>query len=174
MPTEQKAEIVAEVSESIQQANSVWLTDYKGLNVEEINELRRAFSNASVQYRVVKNTLARISMKSSDHENMIEYLEGPTAIAFGMDDPAAPAKVLKEFNKKDDKVQIKACLFEGVLIGTDKLEEIANLPTKQELLGQLVGVLNAPLSNLVHSLGAITSKLVYALDAVKTKKEESN
>jgi len=174
MPTEQKVETVAQVAEQIKEAKSVWLTDFTGLNVEEISELRRAFRGASVEYRVVKNTLARLSMKSAGHEEMIEYLEGPTAMAFGMADPVAPARVIKAFSKKSDKVKIKVCLFEGTLIGTDKLEAIANLPTRHELLGQLVGVLNAPLSNFVGALSGVMSKLVYALDAVKKQKEETN
>lgn len=173
MPTEQKVETVAEIAQTIQQAKSVWLTDFTGLNVQEMNELRRAFRDASVEYRVVKNTLARLSMKSVGEEDVLEYLEGPTALAFGMDDPAAPARVIKQFSKKADKVKLKACLFEGVLIGTDRLEEIANLPSKEQLLGQLVGVLNAPLSNFVFALNGMMSKLVFALDAVKKQKEES-
>lgn len=172
MPTPQKEEAVKEVAQSLTDAKSVFLADFTGLNVEEVNALRRSFKKSAVEYRVVKNTLARRSVKSAGCEELLEYLEGPTAMAFGMEDPVAPAKVIKEFSRTSDKVKIKACLFEGVLIGRDRVSSIADLPTKEELLGQLVGVLNAPIANLASSLNGVMSKLVFALDAVRQNKEE--
>ncbi len=173
MPTPEKVAVVEEVAEQLKQAKSVFLTDFSGLNVEEINNLRKSFRGASVQYRVVKNTLARLSAKSAGYDDLLEYLEGPTALAFGMDDPTAPAKIITKFTKETDKLKIKACLFEGVLIGTDRINEIINLPTKDELLGKLAGTLHAPLSKLVFSLNGILTKLVFALDAVRKQKEEA-
>ncbi len=173
MPTPQKEAIVAEIAKKLNEAKSVFLTDFKGLSVDEINDLRRAFTGASVQYRVVKNTLARLSVKEAGCDELLEYLEGPTAIAFGMDDPAAPARVIKKFLKDSDKLSVKVGLVDGVLIDSTRVNEIANLPSKDQLLGQLAGVLNAPLSNLVLSLNAILSKLVFALNAVKENKDES-
>jgi len=174
MPTPQKEEVVKEVAQSLNDAKSVFLADFTGLNVEEANELRRSFKKSAVEYRVVKNTLARRSVESAGCEELLEYLEGPTAMAFGMEDPVAPAKVIKEFSKTSDKIKIKACLFEGVLIGTDRVNSIADLPSKEELIGQLVGMLNAPISNLAQSLNGLLSKLVFALDAVKNNKEEQS
>ena len=173
MPTPQKEAIVAEITEQLNEAKSVFLTDFKGLNVDEINDLRRVFTGASVQYRVVKNSLARLSVKEAGCDELLEYLEGPTAIAFGMDDPAAPARVIKKFAKDTDKLSVKVGLMDGVLIDSTRVNEIASLPSKVQLLGQLSGVLNAPLSNLVLSLNAILSKLVFALNAVKENKDES-
>ncbi|MFQ5863609.1 MAG: 50S ribosomal protein L10 [bacterium] len=172
MPTSEKIATVEEIAEQLRQAKSVFLTDFSGLNVEEINNLRKSFRGASVQYRVVKNTLARLSAKSAGLEELLEYLEGPTALAFGMEDPSAPAKIITKFSKENNKLRIKACLFEGVLVGTDRISTITNLPSKGELLAKLMGSLNAPLSNLVFSLNGILRKLVYALDAVKKQKEE--
>ncbi len=173
MPTPQKEAIVAEITQKLNEAKSIFLTDFKGLNVDQINDLRRAFTDASVQYRVVKNTLARLSLKEAGRDELLEYLDGPTAIAFGMDDPAAPARVIKKFSKDSDKISVKVGLFEGVLIDSTRFNEIASLPSKVQLLGQLSGVLNAPLSNLVLSLNAILSKFVFALNAVKGNKNES-
>lgn len=173
MPTPQKEEVVAEVTQKLNEAKSVFLTDFKGLNVQEISDLRRAFTGASVQYRVVKNTLARLSVKEAGLDELLEYLEGPTAMAFGMDDPAAPARVIKQFAKDSAKLQVKACLFDGMFLDANKVNEIANLPSKEQLLGKLSGVLNAPLTNLVYSLNAILSKFVFALNAVKEQKSES-
>ena len=173
MPTPQKEAIVAEITEQLNEAKSVFLTDFKGLNVDEINDLRREFTSASVQYRVVKNSLARRSIKEAGCDELLEYLEGPIAIAFGMDDPVAPARVIKKFAKNSDKLSVKVGLMDGVLIDSTRFDEIASLPSRVQLLGQLSGVLNAPLSNLVLSLNAILSKLVFALNAVKENKDES-
>ncbi|MFQ5823454.1 MAG: 50S ribosomal protein L10 [bacterium] len=174
MPTPEKVAIVEEVTEQLKQAKSVFLTEFSGLNVEEINNLRKSFRGASVQYRVVKNTLARLSAKAAGCDELLEYLEGPTALAFGMEDPTAPAKVITEFAKETEKLKIKACLFEGVFVGTDQISEIANLPSREELLARLMRSLNAPISNLVLSLNGILRNFVYALEAVKKQKEESD
>lgn len=173
MPTPQKEAIVAEITEQLNKAKSIFLTDFKGLNVDEINNLRRELTSASVQYRVVKNSLARLSVKAAGCDELLEYLDGPTAIAFGMDDPAAPVRIIKKFDKGSDKISVKVGLMDGVLIDSTRVNEIASLLSRVQLLGQLSGVLNAPLSNLVLSLNAILSKLVFALNAVKENKDES-
>ncbi len=174
MPTAEKEAIVADVAEQLSKASSIFLTDYKGLNVEEITKLRQAFAGANVEYRVVKNTLAKLSAKSAGCDDIVEYLQGPTALAFGMDDPVAPARVISEFSKKNEKLTVRACLFEGVLFGEERVAELASLPSRDEVLGQLVGVLQAPISNLAYALNGVLSKLVYALDAVKEKKENES
>ncbi|MFQ5641507.1 MAG: 50S ribosomal protein L10 [bacterium] len=173
MPNPQKIEIVEQLTKKISEASSVYLTDFTGLNVQEINDLRRSFKGASVEYLVIKNTLARLSVKSAGFDDLLEYLDGPTAMAFGVDDPVAPARVMKEFKKNNDKLKYKACLLDGVLFGADRVEEIANLPTKEVLLARLMGSLNAPLTNLVSVLNGLLTQLVTALDAVQKLKEES-
>ncbi|MFQ5705809.1 MAG: 50S ribosomal protein L10 [bacterium] len=173
MARPEKVAVVEEVASKIKDAKSVFLTDFTGLNVEEINKLRRSFRAASVEYRVVKNTLARLSCKAAGHEELVEYLEGPTALAFGESDPVTPAKVITEFARKTDKPKIKACLFEGVLVGTDRMGEIASLPSKNELIAKLLGTMNAPLTGLAVSLSGILRNLAYALQAVKKQKENS-
>lgn len=174
MATAEKEAIVKDVAGKFEEAKSVFLTDFKGLNVQEISELRRAFAGANVQYRVVKNTLARLSAQSAGCDEILEYLEGPTALAFGMDDPSAPAKVISEFTKKNDKLKVRACLFDGVVFGEERVKDLASLPSREGVLGQLVGVLQAPISNLAFSLNGILSKFVYALDAVREQKEKQS
>ncbi len=174
MPTAEKEAVVAEVAERMKDAKSIFLTEFVGLNVQEITQLRRAFSGAQVEYRVVKNTLARISAKQAGCEELLDHLQGPTAMAFGMDDPVAPAKVIKEFSKKNEKLKVRACLFEGVMFGEDRLVEIADLPTREEILAKLTGVLQAPISNLAFALKGVVSKLVYTLDAVREQKEKTS
>lgn len=173
MPKPEKIARVEELTEKLNEANSVFLTDFTGLNVQEINELRRSLKGASVEYQVVKNTLARLSVKSAGCEELLEFLEGPTAFAFGIDDPAAPARVMKEFRKNNEKLRFKACLFDGVLIGAEGIEEVASLPSREVLLARLMAGLNSPISNLVYSLNGILNKLVTVIDAVKKQKEES-
>lgn len=173
MPTAEKIAIVDEITKRFKESKSVFLTDFTGLNVEQMTELRRAFRNAAVHYEVVKNTLAQRSAQSANYDAITSYLEGPTGLAFGIEDPSAPARVINDFKKVSDKLQIKACLFEGVLIGPERVAEIANLPPKNVLLGQVLGVLNAPLSKLAFSLNAVLSKLAYAVDAVRKQKESS-
>lgn len=171
MPTAEKIAKVEELSQKLKEASGVYLTDFTGLNVEEMNELRKTLRQASVQYQVVKNTLARLSVQAAGCEELLEYLDGPTAMAFGVDDPAAPARLLKEFQKKNDKLKFKACLLDGVLIGAEGIDEIANLPTKDVLLVQLVTALNHPIQSLVSSLHAVLANFVTVLDEVRKKKE---
>ncbi|HEX9654145.1 MAG TPA: 50S ribosomal protein L10 [bacterium] len=173
MATADKAGVVDEITKRFKDSKSVFLTDFTGLNVQQMTELRRAFRRASVHYEVVKNTLARRSAQFAEYDSVIKYLEGPTALAFGISDPSAPARVIKEFKKSTDKLQIKACLFEGVLIGPDRIEEVANLPSREILLGRVLGVLNAPVTKLAFSLNAVLSKLAFAVDAVRKQKEAS-
>jgi large subunit ribosomal protein L10 len=174
MPKPEKVAAVEEIAQKLKQAKSVFLTDFSGLNVEDINELRRSFREASVEYRVVKNTLARLSAKSAGYDDLLDYLEGPTALAFGVEDPTAPGKVITKFAKDKAKPTIKACMFEGVLIGTDRISEIINLPSKEELLAKCAFTLNAPLSGLASALNGILRNLVYVLDGVKNQKEKNN
>lgn len=174
MPRPEKVAAVEALAEKLKNAKSVFLTDFTGLNVEEMNRLRKSCRGAMVEYKVVKNTLARLSAKSAGYEDLLPYLEGPTAFAFGLEDPSAPAKVITDFAKTLDKPKIKACIFEGVLIGTDRIEEIINLPTRDELLAKLLGNLNAPLFGLASVLSGLLRNFVYALQAVKDKKEQSS
>ncbi|NIR51065.1 50S ribosomal protein L10 [candidate division KSB1 bacterium] len=174
MPKAEKIARVEELSKKLDEASSVFLTDFTGLNVQDIDELRRTFSAASVRYEVVKNTLARLSVQEAGCDGLLEFLEGPTAMAFGTEDPAAPARVIKEYSKKNENLKFKAGLFDGVLIGADQIDEIANLPTKEVLLSRLAGALGAPLSNLAGSLNGILSGLATVIDAVRQQKEESN
>lgn len=171
MPTPQKEEIVTKVADQLKQAKSVFLTDFTGLNVADISELRRIFRESKVEYRVVKNTLARLSVRKAGLDVILPYLEGPTAFALGMDDPVAPAKVIKEFVRGRETPKVKACIVEGQLFEGERVDEIANLPSRHQLLANLASGLNAPLLNLVSTLQAGVQNLLYALNAVKEKKQ---
>jgi len=173
MARAEKETAVQELTEIMEKARGVFITDYQGLNVEKLSELRKKCRESSVRYKVVKNTLARLAAKKAGFGDMAQYLEGPSAIAYSFDDPSAPARVVTEFAKKHQKPSIKVSLFEGAFYGPDRVEEIANLPPKEVLIARLMGGLNAPIQNLVGALSDILRKLVLVVDAVKTSKEKS-
>ncbi len=171
MPTAEKIAVVDEITKRFKESKSVFLTDFTGLDVAQMTELRRAFKRAEVHYEVVKNTLARRSARAANYEAIVDYLDGVTALAFGISDPTAPAKVIRDFKRTSDKLQIKACLFEGMVIGPERIDEITDLPSREVLLGKVVGVLNAPVSKLAFSLNAVLTKVALAIDAVRKQKE---
>jgi large subunit ribosomal protein L10 len=173
MPTPQKEAVVGEVADRLKQAKSVFLTDFTGLNVADISQLRRDFRGSKVEYRVVKNTLARLSARQAGMEEILPFLEGPTAFAFGMEDPVAPAKIIKAFVRGRETPKVKACLLEGQLFEGAAVDELANLPSRHELLAGLAAGLNSPITKLALTLQATLQNLVYALNALKRKKEET-
>ncbi|MBD3289888.1 50S ribosomal protein L10 [candidate division KSB1 bacterium] len=172
MPRPDKEQKVTEITEKISEAKSILLTDYKGLDVEKISDLRSQLREASVEYKIVKNTLTKISVENLGYKELIEFLDGPTAIAFGLDDPIAPAKIISDFAKKNDRPQIKAYFLDGQLYKGKEVDELAKLPTQEVLLGQLVGTISAPLSNFVYLLNNLLQKTVFVLSAIKEKKEQ--
>ena len=173
MSTPEKETIVAEVAEIFENAKSVFVTDYQGLNVQMISEFREKCREASVSYRVVKNTLTRLAARKAGFDEMVDNLLGPSAIAYSYEDPSAPAKVISEFAKKAEMPTIKVALFEGEFYGPENVQEIVALPSKSILLAQLVGGCNANIQNLVSGLHGLLSKLTITLDAVKKIKEKS-
>lgn len=167
----EKVAAVAAFSEKLSNAKSVFLTDYSGLSVAEISELRKKFRESQAEYFVVKNTLARLSAKDAGKESILPYLEGPIAVAISYEDPASPARVLADFLKNHPKPEVKACLIEDDILPGSEAAEIAKWATREELLAKVVGSLNAPISGLVMTLSGIQRKLLYAFNAIASKKE---
>lgn len=168
---EKKAQIVQELKDKFTNSSSAILVDYKGLNVQEVTELRNNFRQANVEYKVYKNTLTEIAAKEIGLEEIIPYLEGPTAIAFGIDDPVAPAKILTDAIKKYKKMEFKVGVVDGKVIDVDGIKELAELPSREELIAKMLGSMNAPIANLVGVLSGTMRALVYALNAIKEQKE---
>ncbi len=168
----EKAEAVALLSEKFASAKSVFLTDFTGLTVAAVTNLRRNFRKSEVDYVVSKNTLVRLAAEKAGYDKLVPYLEGPTALAFGMKDAGAPAKVILDFFKANQKPTIKAIIFEGQFFEAKQAETISKLPSRQEVLAQLAGGLNAPLTNLVGGLQAVLSNFVYVMQAYSDKKEK--
>ena len=172
MSRPEKEKIVAELADKISNAKSVLLTDFTGLNVEEISDLRTELRKSSVEYKIVKNTLTRLSLEQLGLTQLLDYLEGPTAIAFGLDDPIAPAKVIAEFSKKLEKPKMKVYFLDGDIYKDKQINELAKLPNRDVLLAQLVGTIAAPISGLASLLQNMLQQLVVALNEVKNKKEQ--
>ena len=167
----EKEPVVQEIKEKLQASKGVVLTDYRGLNVSAITELRRNLRAAGVEYKVVKNTLTSIAAKELGIEDIDTYLSGPTAIAYGLEDAVAPAKVIAEFAKNHKELEIKAGLLEGKVIGVDQIKALANLPSREVLLAKLLGSMQSPLYGMANVLQGNIRNLVYVLDAVRQKQE---
>ncbi|OZC02286.1 50S ribosomal protein L10 [Rubricoccus marinus] len=170
---DQKAEAIEEIEATLSEANTVYLTDYKGLTVDQANSLRRSFREADIQFRVLKNTLLRRAMESrGGFDDLLEQLNGPTAVAF-TNDPAAPAKVLKKF-LKDNDVEIphfKGAYIDGAIYPEGQLDALAALKSKDELLADILGLLMAPITNVASALGAQGSGLASVIQQISEKEE---
>ena len=150
---------VAEIKEKLEKAQGVVLADYQGLSVEEDTMLRKSLREAGVEYKVYKNTLVRRAAKEVGIEEFNnELLVGTNAIAFGYDDPIAPARVIKEFMEAHPKMQLKMGVVEGTFYNEAQIVEFANIPPREVLLAKLLGSLKAPMSNFVYLLDALVKK----------------
>ncbi|MBN2009564.1 50S ribosomal protein L10 [candidate division KSB1 bacterium] len=167
-----KEQIVADLTERLKVAKSLLLTDFTGLNVEEISALRTQLREAEVEYTIVKNTLARLSVEQLGISQLLKHLQGPTAIALGLNDPIAPAKVITEFSKKKDKPTLKAYYLDGDVYEGSQIDDLAKLPGREVLLGQVVGTIAAPLTGFVTALQNLLQQLVVALNEIKKLKEQ--
>jgi large subunit ribosomal protein L10 len=166
---EAKVKAVEELKDKFGRSRAAILTDYRGLNVAEITELRRKLKEQDVEYKVVKNTLTSIAIKDFDY-NLDEFLEGPTAVAFSYEDPVAPAKVLVDFAKTHKQLEIKAGVVEGKVTDKDVIGELAKMPPKEQLLANAVGAIQSPLYGIVGVLQGTLRNMVYTLQAIQDKK----
>ncbi len=174
MPNQSNINSLEMIREKVNNASSLYFTDYVGLTVEETNALRSLFNAADVEYRVLKNRLVNIAVKENGYEGLEDVLKGPTAVAFGNADPTAPARVIKEFLKKEGKVKekpaVKGVVFEGQVLDASFYLKLANLPSKEELLAKLLGGLQSPMQNTLSVLQAPMRNLVGVLMSLKESK----
>ena len=154
-----KSEVVSEIVEKLQKSSAAVVVDYKGLTVEEVTELRKQMREAGVDYKVYKNTLVRRAAKEVGIEQFNdELLVGTNAIAFGYDDPVAPARILKGFMDSHPKMKLKMGIVEGAFYDESKIVEMANIPSREVLIDKLLGSLKAPVSNFAYLIDAIAKK----------------
>ncbi|MBE0447950.1 MAG: 50S ribosomal protein L10 [Actinobacteria bacterium] len=170
MARPEKEAVVQEIKEKLQSAKSVILTDYRGLNFEQLTELRKKLRDQSVEYKIFKNTLARIAAKELDLIELEPYLVGPTAMALSYEDPVAPAKTLVDFARTVKLLGLKGGVIEGMVIGAERAKALADIPPRETLLGMLIGNLRSPLYGLAGSLNGIVRGLAIALNQVAQQK----
>lgn len=175
MAQQYKIDEIQNIKERLENAKSIVLVDYKGINIEEVDELRNRFRNANVDYFISKNTFIKIALNDLGIKELDSYLAGPTAIAACTVDEVAPARELKKFIKDvmADKPfpSFKAGLVAGEVMDVDKLKQLAELPSKEDLLSMVLQGFNAPISGLVGVLQGVLRKFVYAVDAVAKEKK---
>lgn len=167
---EAKKQVVDEIKERLEKIQGAVLADYRGLNVAEVTELRVKLREAGIEFKVLKNTLTRIAAHQVGLQDLDSYLEGPTAIAFGLEDPVAPAKILSDFAKTHKALEIKAGILENKVIDADGVKALADLPSREVLLAKVLGAMQSPMYGFAGSLQGLLRNFVYVLDAVREKK----
>lgn len=150
-----KQQEVNEVVEKMNAANSLVVVDYLGLSVAEVTELRKQLREAGVEFKVIKNTIMRRALDSQELEYHEEVFQGPTAVAFGMEDAVAPAKILSDFAKKAEALELKGGILEGEVLSKEEIQQIAKLPNREGLLSMLLSVLQAPVRNVAYAVKAV-------------------
>ncbi|TLY30286.1 MAG: 50S ribosomal protein L10 [Ignavibacteria bacterium] len=171
MNRSEKEQIISAMKEKVLRSKSLFLADFTGITVEQITELRREFRKSHVDYHVVKNTLARKALESIEgYDKVLDKLESPTAIAFGYDDPVAPARIIKKFRDKHEKLAVKACVIETQVFEGKDLDRLAKLPSRGELVAGILGSIQSPIAGLAGAVGAVMRDLVYIIDAIEKKK----
>ncbi|TLY19164.1 MAG: 50S ribosomal protein L10, partial [Nitrospirae bacterium] len=173
MRKEEKAEAIAELREKFSRARAAYLTEYRGLAGTEVTELRRQLRDARAELKVVKNTLAILAADGTPLSVAKEHFRGPLSVAIGYDDPALPAKILRDFiakDKRDKKMRITVGVVEGNLVDASRVKAVADLPTRQVLLTVLVSTMQGPVRGLMFTLSGVIRKLMGVLVAVQEKK----
>ncbi len=155
---ELKKPIVDEISEAIKDAQSVVLVDYRGLTVAEDTALRKQLREAGVNYKVYKNTMMEFAFKGTDCEKLQEYLEGPSAIVISKTDATAPAREISKFAKTAPKLEVKGGIVEGTVCDAKGIAEIANIPSRDELLAKLLGSWQSPMANFARVMNQLAEK----------------
>ncbi len=167
----EKKQLVEALHEKLTKSKIVILTEYKGLNVEKMNELRRKLKSANIEYRVIKNTLLIRASENTDMSLMKDKCKGATAIAISYDDPVAPAKVLSDFAKDNEMLEIKVGVMGGKLLDLNAIKSLSTMPSREILLAQLLSTMIAVPTSFVRALSNVPERLLYALQAIRDQKD---
>ncbi|MCE1188925.1 MAG: 50S ribosomal protein L10 [Ignavibacteria bacterium] len=167
----EKAEVIAQVVDSINNSYAVFLVDYSGINVEDISKLRKDLRKEGVEYKVIKNTLFKRALdESGKYPLLANHLKGMTGYVFSGENVSLPAKVIKKYFDDKQKFALKACYVESQYYTGDKLEELSNLPSKADIIAGIIGSVNAPASGIVGALNAVMRDLVSVIDEIAKQK----
>ena len=172
MPTKQKTQTIQDLEKEARECKGLIITSFKGLKTVEFNEMRQKIRNFKSEYRVVKNSLTRIALKNAGMEELAKALQGPSAIVLERGDALATIKAVFEFAKTHENIKVSGGYFDGKVLTDKELKAIASLPSREVLLAQLLGTLQAPMVNLVSVLQAPMRDLVGVLDQVAKKSPE--
>ena len=175
---ELKAPIVDEIKGYVADAKAAVLVDYRGLTVEQDTRLRRQLREAGVVYKVYKNTMLHLAFDGTDYAQLDQHLEGPTAIAFGIDDETAPARILNDFAKEAEALQFKGAIVDGTYYDEAGIKVLAKIPSKDVLISKLLGSLQSPITNMARVLNQLAEKggasAAAAAAAEETSSEEAS
>ncbi len=169
----EKENTVSQLKEKFNSAKSLFLTDFRGLNVQEMTELRRELKKQGAEYEVTKNTMIRRAAQETGFEGILDYLRGPTGLVFSYQDPISPAKVLYQVYNKVEKPRIKVIWLDGRLFDQNHLKTLALLPSREVMLAQILAGINSPLASFVGSLQAVMRDFVGMLDAIREEKSKA-
>ncbi len=167
-----KQQVVSEIKDAIQNSKSISIVEYRGLNVSELTELRSKFRAEDVNYKVYKNTMVNIALEELGYEGYEEYLKGPNGFVFSNEDMVAGPRIAADFAKDNPKLVVKAGIIDGKVVDAEGVKALAKLPTRDVLLAQVLGGLNAPIQGFANVLQGTMRSLVIALNAVKEKQEQ--
>jgi large subunit ribosomal protein L10 len=170
MNRNEKSEIISEIKELFESSTAIYLTDYSGINVEDVSELRNQFRNEGVRYKVYKNTLVKRALDEvGKYEKIADHLTGMTGFAFASSNPLAPAKIINKYFSDKEKLSLKACYVEGEYFDGTQLKTIATLPTKNELIAGILSSINSPVSGIVGAINAVFRDLVSVIDQISQR-----
>jgi large subunit ribosomal protein L10 len=167
----EKEQELAALKDKISRAKQIIIADHTGINVADITVLRRKLKESKSEFRVAKNTLLKLAIKDTEEEVLDKYFEGPTTIVFGYDDPGVPAKIIYDSIKESEKPKFKAYYIDGQVYGIDFLKQIAELPPREVVIAQLIGTVEAPITNFIMVVEAASREFVATLDALAKSKE---
>lgn len=172
MPTEAKERVVSDLVDYLKDAKGLVLTDFTGLTVEDATEFRRRCREANVDYRVVKNRLARLAVEQTGFQGVIDHFRGPTGIMTALEDPIAPARVVRAFAKQFGRPMVKIGWIEGAILEQGEVARLADLPSRDELLARVTAGIGGPLSGFVGTLTSLLQSLVGTLESIAKEKKE--
>ncbi len=166
----EKEEIVSQVKEMIKHSNAVYLTDYSGISVSNINQLRNEFRKEGVQYKVFKNTLFKRALEESGkYDKLADHIVGMTGYAFSSDNLVVSAKIIKKYFDSNQKLKLKACYVEDQYFSSEQLNELASLLSKKEIIAGILGSIDSPASGIVGAINAVMRDLINVIDQISKK-----
>jgi len=168
-----KEMIVAEIHDKAKKMSTAILADFQGLNVSQMTDLRNRLREQGVEIKVAKNTLLRIAAKDTELEKVKDFFLGPTALVFGYKDPIAPSKILVDYAKDQPALKIKAGIVEGKVLKKDEIEQLAELPSREVLIAQLLMLMKSPVTRFVNVLASPLRKTLLVFNMIKEKKASS-